>query len=230
MSFDDEESLRRMLIRGNEVALQPYFKECEKVSGLFISSLSNLDDCTGYRKISGERSVRFLNLVRRSFSFTTIDCDESIEDPMSMHALTLANKICYCMRPNLQSVAFTAAHENLVDGLHISGKIHAIMNGNRGLSDFSEFKPFGIEADTIQIPYCQGVELNENSGRPFVSGVAAGRGAKRYKASIEQIAGVLADIQGEEGCPAELPQEQLAESLQEHSAESIIEEAEHERS
>ena len=191
MSFTDEESLRRMLIRGNEIAISPYFKEYELLNGLFLSSLSDADDCTGYRKFGGERSARFLNLVKRSFQCAIIDCEESIEDPISMLALTLSDRIIYCMKPNLQSVAFTTAHENLVEGLHIEKKITAVMNESRGMSDFSDFKPFNIQADVFQIPYCQDVAMNENSGKPFMLTMMPGRKARNYKMAIERFAGQL---------------------------------------
>ena len=197
MSFSDEESLRRMLIRGNEIAIQPYFKEYELMNGLFLSSLSDADDCTGYRKFGGERSARFLNLVKRSFQCAIIDCEESIEDPISMLALTLSDRIIYCMKPNIQSVAFTTAHENLVEGLHIEKKITAVMNESRGMSDFSDFKPFNTQADVFQIPYCQDVAMNENSGRPFMMAIVPGRKARNYKMAIERFVGQLT-VQPEE--------------------------------
>ena len=193
MSFTDEESLRRMLIRGNEIAIQPYFKEYELLNGLFLSSLSDADDCTGYRKFGGERSARFLNLVKRSFQCAIIDCEESIEDPMSMLALTLSDRIIYCMKPNLQSVAFTTAHENLVEGLHIEEKITTVMNESRGMSDFSDYKPFSAHADVFQIPYCQDVAMNENSGKPFMLTITPGRKARNYKMAMERFAGKLTE-------------------------------------
>ena len=191
VELSEEQSIRNVLTGRNEMGIEPYFREYGLVKGLFIASLSNADDCIGYQKFSADKATRFLNLAKNHFHYTIVDCDESTEDPLSMLALTLADKVIYVTKPNIQHAVFASAYENLVAGLQITDKMEVLFNCNKGVADVDSYQPFHKAGRHSVLPFCKAFELTENLGKPFMTLKSVGRTAKKYKTSMEAIAAML---------------------------------------
>ena len=185
-----ERSLRHLLAGEESMNISQYFNECPSVKRLHIASLANSDDCLSYRNEKPDAVKRFLSVAKRSFSFTIADCDESPEDPLSMHCLAESDRIAYVTRLSVQCSAFSKACESLVLGLRIADKIDIVVNASDAQSSggISGCRLFGIERKAFSLPYCKSAQLAACEGKPLEHSRALGRASGRFHAGMESLA------------------------------------------
>jgi MinD-like ATPase involved in chromosome partitioning or flagellar assembly len=209
MEFPGERSLRSMLAGRDALNIQPYFLEYARQKNLFVASLSNTDDYIGYQRMRTDAVTRFLNLVKKSFQVTIIDCDESTEDPLSMLSLTIAEKIVYVTRPTLQAAVFAKACEGLVAGLRVAEKLRVVFVENSRRSELSSFAPFGLAGPRAVLPFCREIEGAEGEGVPILLTRGLSRASRVYRREIETIASRLTAAEGE-AAEADAPKAEAA--------------------
>ena len=199
MEIHAGQSLRAVLTGEDRLTVSDYFVECASVNGLYIASLADRDDCAGYRKMRTDTVTRFINLVKKSFDVSVFDCDESVEDPLSMYSLTFAEKIIFVTRPSVQHVVFAKAYEPIVTGLQITEQIEVLFVGGNGYDDYSQYAPFGINERYHVLPWCKTIERGQCDEGLVVLGGGADRAAVRYRRVIYALADSCADNTVAEG-------------------------------
>ncbi|MCL2146372.1 MAG: AAA family ATPase [Synergistaceae bacterium] len=168
MGINPDESLRTCFSEMVYSNIEKYFKACAMQKNLYVSSQSNYDDCLGYSKFSRDQVKRFLNLSGECFDIMVIECDDSIDDALSMLSLTHSELVLYVTRPTVQHAAFSNGFESLVKGLSLTDKMQVIVNYDKGYSDIATFLPFGSKHGYTVLPFCQMIEKSENNGRPII--------------------------------------------------------------
>ena len=191
MTIGKDESLRSYFSDMMYSNIEKYFIECNSIKNLYISSQSNYDDCMGFIKHDREKVRRFFNLVRECFDLVIVDCDESIDDALSMLCLTDSDKVIYVTRPTIQFAAFSHGIENLAEGLNLLEKTQVVMNYDKRNEDVSIFAPFGKGVGYLVIPYCQTIEEMENSGKPIILSNSRDKSVKRYISKINELSDSL---------------------------------------
>ena len=201
ISISAEQSLRVLLSGDDSMSIQDYFIICPSDKNIHIASLADGEDCAGYRKLRVDMVVRFLNLVKNNYPIVLIDCDESIDDPLSMYSLTMSEKIVYVTRPTLQSVIFAKAYESIVSGLQVKEQMTvAYVAGAASSATISEdaglYSPFGITKGYRFLPYCQEIESPSDTAAPIIYTRGRSRAAINYSKEIIALADMLADSKG----------------------------------
>ena len=187
MGIKKEESLRTYFYDMMYSKIENYFIECSSLKNLYLSSQSNYDDCMGFKKYDREGVGRFLNLARECFDYIIIDCDESMDDALSMLSLTNSDKVVYVTRPTVQFAAFSVGFESLVDGLNLKEKMRIVMNYDKRYSDVETYIPFGKNTDYVVLPYCQTIEKLENYGKPIILTNNRDKTVKRYLNKLDEL-------------------------------------------
>ena len=193
-----ERSIRHLLAGQESMGMSQYFNECPAVKRLSIASLANSDDCLGYRPEKPDSVIRFLGIAKRSYRYTICDCDESPEDPLSMHCLAESSRIAYVTSLTVQGFAFSKACESLVQGLRIADRMEIVVNAPdaRAGVGLSGCRLFGIERKATVLPFCKDVRHAACAGKPFALTNCAGRQASRYRAALEALAQKLSRADG----------------------------------
>ena len=187
-----EQSLRSILAGGDSLSIQGRFTECASVKNLYIASLADSDDCAGYRKLRTDMIVRFINLVKKSYPVTIIDCDESTEDPLSMYCLTLSESVVYVTRPLTLSAVFSKAYEPIVAGLQIGDRMKVVFNDNRAAGDAAAYIPFKHTKAYTVLPFCKSIERTQGTGSlPAMMQNGVNRDLSRYRKGIQGLADAL---------------------------------------
>jgi hypothetical protein len=221
----DNQSIRVMLTGGDSLSIQDYFTECPFDKNIHIASLADGDDCAGYRKLRVDMTVRFLNLVKKNYPVVLADCDESIEDPLSMYSLTLSEQIMYVTRRSLQSVVFAKAYEPVISGLQIKEQIKTVYIGDGMFAHTDLFAPFGIADRYCTLPLWKEIEHPRGGLTPVMLARGDSRAAARYRKAIYALTDTLisdgapfrvtvgeAALPDVEDCKAALPDAEDCES------------------
>jgi len=198
MEVRAEQSLRAVLTGGDSLSVNEYFQECPAVRNLHIASLSDIDDCAGYRKMRVDAITRFISLTQKSFAVVLFDCDESTEDPFSMYCLTLSDSVIFVTRPTLQSAVFAKAYEPIVSGLRLNERLTTILiNDNAAIggsaSDNFLYVPFGGEGHCRVLPYCKEIGNSRGGLPPIILSHNVNRASARYRKEIHSLADALAN-------------------------------------
>jgi septum formation inhibitor-activating ATPase MinD len=198
LELSAEQSLRNILSERDSLDIGRSFVECGAFpKQLRVASLSNDDDAIGCQKMRTATVIRFLELAKKSFEYTLIDCDDSPEDALSMLSLTMAERVLYVMKPSVQGAVFSKACESLVGGLQIREKIYAVYNCDRKKHELSDYRPFGIQRGrSFALPHCREVENSANTGRPFAMSKSVGLGGMRYRRALDAMARHIAELGG----------------------------------
>jgi len=199
MEIQAENSLRTMLTGGDSLSVKELFKECPSVRNLFIASLADADDCAGYRKMRTDTVIRFIGLVQKSFPVVLIDCDESIEDPLSMYSLTRSDKIVYLTRPSLQSLVFAKAYEHIISGLQIKEQLIVVMVNDsatlgasgKAAGDAGMYAPFRGDGQYRILPFCGEIVRARGGPAPIMLSHSLSRASGAYRKEINQLAAAL---------------------------------------
>jgi MinD-like ATPase involved in chromosome partitioning or flagellar assembly len=203
MGIKNNESLRSYFTDMMYSNIESFFIECGLTKNLYISSQSNYDDCLGFRKFSKDKVKRFLNLAGECFDYIVVDCDESMDDALSMISLASAHQVVYVTRPTVHYAAFSFGFESLVNGLNLKEKMLVVINYDKRYSDVAVFLPFGIRNGYLVLPYCQMIEKLENSGKPILLSNCRDKSAKKFVGRINELAGMI--THGEESLREDAP-------------------------
>ncbi|MCL2058467.1 MAG: ParA family protein [Oscillospiraceae bacterium] len=196
MEIQAGQSLRTLLSGGDSLTLNEYFIQCPSEKNIYLASLADADDCAGYRKLRVDMAVRFLNLVKKQFSVVLMDCDESVEDPLSMYSLTFSDNIIYINRPSVQSVVFAKAYGSIVAGLQIMEQLMVVHIGGDA-ADAALYAPFGVKGRHCALPYCKEIVQPRGGALPIMLSRGESRAAARYRREICALAdGLMADGDG----------------------------------
>ena len=194
MEINTKQSLRALLSGGDSLSISDYFVKCPYEKNLFVASLADGEDCAGFRKMRVDIVVRFLNLVKKNYQIMLIDCDESIDDPLSMYSLTMSDKIEYVTRATMQSVVFAKAYDSIVSGLLIKDQISVIYIAGAAstyastAAEASLYAPFGINSGYHILPYCKEIEQPRGNAAPIIFTRGDSRAAKNYVKEIVALA------------------------------------------
>jgi len=192
MEVQPERSLRAALAGAGGLSAQDCLVECPSVKNLSVASLADSDDCAGYRKVRAEMAVRFIKLINANYQCVLIDCDESVEDPLSMYSLTLSSKILYVTRPSFRSVAFAKAYEPIVTGLQIKEQLHVVLIDDGAGGDAALYIPFGAAGGYCVLPYCKEIGHARGASPPLMLTKSVNRASARYRNEMSRLAKTLA--------------------------------------
>lgn len=188
MEIKPEKSMRGMLSGDDSLSVGESFTECAAIKNLYIASLSDQDDCAGYRILRVDSVVRFINLVKNSFDLAIFDGDESIEDPLSMYSLTMSDRIVYVTRPSLKYAVFAKAYESIVTGLQVTDRISVLFIGEGQNHDYAAHMPFGLADRYHVLPLYKALENFQGTEQLIVLAKGIDRISSRYRETINNIA------------------------------------------
>lgn len=188
MNIPKDKDLSSMLINGPKEEFMRYFNFHPDNQNLFVSSIADDVNCL---KLADEASCdgafakSIYEELKDAFHYLIVDCATYVNNPLTIYALLLADRIIKITKPDIQGVAFDVAHNAIFDALELSENkiLHLTNNDQNYVGVKSIERSFNVHF-ALHIPTCKGIEKAENKGIPICQ---SGTGSKEYHKSMQAL-------------------------------------------